>query len=115
MKKISQKIIGEIKYLSSKPETITRITKTGSILVVIIVLFFQDLTTIFNDALKNEATNCVLALPFIFAYLIYRKKEMLKVTIQIKNNQITQTTEHLPLIVGMRAQKSRCFHTDMEN
>lgn len=100
MKKIFQKTIDEIKSLSSKPEIIHLITKMGVILLVIIILFFQDLTTIFNDALKNDTTNYILAVPFIFAYLIYRKKEMLKVTIQIKSYTITQTTKHLPLIVG---------------
>lgn len=100
MKKIFQKIIDEIKSLSSKPETITLITKIGVILLVIIILFFQDLTTIFNDALESESTNYILIVPFMFAYLIYRKKEMLNVTIQTKNHQITKTTKHVPLIVG---------------
>jgi len=61
--------------------TQTRITFTVKIITVIaatIALFNQDLTIIFTDALNNESTSHILLIPLLFAYLIYRKRKMLR-------------------------------------
>ena len=36
------------------------------------------MSLIFADALRNEATNYILAIPLIFAYFLYRKRKMLR-------------------------------------
>jgi exosortase len=54
----------------------------ASTLVLATVAFYsQDLTMIFTDALNNEATSYLLAVPIILAYLIYRKRKMLRASI----------------------------------
>ncbi len=51
-------------------------------LVLATVAFYsQDLTILFTDALNNEATSYLLAVPIILAYLIYRKRKMLRASI----------------------------------
>jgi exosortase len=86
---------------SSKLKTITLIIKIAAIVFVIIALFFQDLAIIFNDALKSDTTNYILAVPFIFAYLIYRKRRMLIATIQPKKQTLTKTIKYLPVVSGI--------------
>jgi hypothetical protein len=45
-----------------------------------------------NDALQSEITNYMLAIPFIFTYLIYRKRKMLRAVIPLENqNQPKQS------------------------
>ena len=55
--------------------------KALTITVATLILFHQDLTIIFSDALQSEITNYMLAIPIIFTYLIYRKRKTLRVVI----------------------------------
>ena len=52
--------------------------KITAIAAFTIVLFTQDLTIIFNDALQSETTSHILVVPFLFGYIIYRKRKMIK-------------------------------------
>ena len=65
-----------------------------------IALFSQDLAILFNDALRNETTSYMLLIPIIFAYLIYRKRKMLKVTVSADNSNEPKETKHIPLLCG---------------
>jgi hypothetical protein len=60
--------------------------KFSVIAAVAIVFYLPDLSIVFGNALNDEATFHVLAIPFIFAYLLYRKRNMIHATI----NQKTQ-------------------------
>jgi exosortase len=42
-----------------------------------VALYFQDLSMVFTGALTDESTYHILAIPFLFAYLIYRKRKMI--------------------------------------
>jgi len=84
--------------------TETRITlgvKTAVAIVTITALFLQDLTIIFNDALQSETTSHMIAIPIIFAYLIYRKRKMLRTVILSENKNEPKETKHVPLICGI--------------
>jgi exosortase len=56
-------------------------TKAAVIVWATVTVFFQDLAVIFNNALQNEMTSYVLAIPVVLAYLIYRKRNMLQAVI----------------------------------
>lgn len=47
--------------------------KLLTLTAAVIAVYFQDLSMIFNDALYSEATNYILAIPLLLAYLVYRK------------------------------------------
>lgn len=84
--------------------TETRITlgvKIAVAIAAIIALFSQDLTILFNDAFQSESTSHLLAIPFLFAYLIYRKRKMLRAVIPLENRNQPKETRHLPLIAGI--------------
>jgi exosortase len=66
-----------------------------------IALFSQDLVTIFSDALQSESFSHLLAVPFIFVYLVYRKRKMLRAVIPNENKSEPKEIRHLPLICGI--------------
>jgi len=75
--------------------------KTATVLIATIALFSQDLTILFNDALQSETTSHLLAIPFLFAYLIYRKRKMLRAVIPLENKNQPKETRYLPIISGI--------------
>ena len=84
--------------------TETQITlgaKIAALIAATVALFSQDLTILFNDALQSETTSHLLAIPFLFAYLIYRKRKMLRAVIPLENKNSPKETRHLPTIAGI--------------
>jgi exosortase len=75
--------------------------KALTITVATLILFHQDLAIIFSDALQSEITNYMLAIPFIFTYLIYRKRKMLRAVVPLENQNQPKETKHLPTIAGI--------------
>lgn len=65
-----------------------------------LTIFHQDLTIVFNDALQSETTSHILAIPFLFAYLIYRKRKILRAVIPLENSNQPKRTQYLPVIAG---------------
>lgn len=75
--------------------------KIAAIAIATIVLFSQDLTIIFTDALYSESTSHLLAVPAILLYLVYRKRKMLRAVISIENKNKPREIRHIPLICGI--------------
>lgn len=75
--------------------------KVATIIAATLAIFHQDLTIIANDALQNEVTSYVLVIPFLFIYLIYRKRKMLAQVMQMENKDQPKKTKHLPTIMGI--------------
>ena len=74
--------------------------KFSIIAVVIVAVYFQDLSLVFNSALHDEATFHILAIPFLFAYLLYRKRKMIRASIQ-QNESNTIGLKHSQTIIGI--------------
>jgi exosortase len=84
--------------------TTTQITlglKITALIAATVALFSQDLAILFNDALQSETTSYLLAIPFLFGYLIYRKRKMLRAVMPLENRNLPQETRHLPIICGI--------------
>jgi exosortase len=75
--------------------------KIAVIAVAALMIFYQDLATVANDALQSEFSSHILAIPFIFAYLIYRKRKMLKAVVPLENQDQPKETRYLPTIAGI--------------
>lgn len=58
----------------------------------VIALYLQDLSMIFGGALSDEASFHILAIPFLFGYLLFRKRRMIAAALE-------------PIQVGMRGFK----------
>jgi exosortase len=62
-----------------------RLALATKFLVVIIAVgafYIQDLSLVFKGALTDESTFHILAIPFLFAYLIYRKRKMINASLE---------------------------------
>lgn len=75
--------------------------KGATIILAAIIIFGQDLTMVFKDALQSEATSHLLAIPLLLAYLIYRKRKILRAVIPVRNGKEPKETRHMPLICGI--------------
>jgi len=62
----------------------TLILKVSTIILATVIVFFQDLAMVTNDALNSEFMSHILAIPFLFGYLIYRKRKMIRASIPFK-------------------------------
>jgi exosortase len=71
------------------------------IAAVTIALFFQDLTLVFTDALQSDTTSHILAIPILFAYLIYRKRKMLRAVTPLESQNQPKNTRYLSPIIGL--------------
>jgi exosortase len=71
------------------------------IAAVTITLFFQDLMLVFTDALQSDTTSHILAVPILFAYLLYRKRKMLRAVVPLENQNQPKNTKYLSPIIGL--------------
>jgi exosortase/archaeosortase family protein len=55
--------------------------KFSAIAAAIIALYAQDLSLVLSDAISDEATFHILAVPFLLVYLLYRKRKMIAATL----------------------------------
>ncbi|MCJ7719717.1 exosortase/archaeosortase family protein [Candidatus Bathyarchaeota archaeon] len=75
--------------------------KAATVIVAVFALFHQDLSMIFNDALRNEATSHILIIPILFAYLVYRKRRMLRASIPFELGGQPSQTKHVATTCGL--------------
>jgi len=54
------------------------------IILTILIVYWQDLSILANEAIQNEATNHVILVPILTAFLIYRKKDHIKASLTIE-------------------------------
>ena len=66
-----------------------------------LTLFHQDLAIIFADALESELTSYTLAIPFLFGYLLYRKREIARATVPLERSKPIKGIIHFHEIVGL--------------
>ena len=92
---------GTLGFLSSNIDIKPIILKVSIIIIATIAVFHQDLGIVFNDALTSEINNFILVVPFIFVFLIYRKRRMLHATISTQDQHLVKETQHLSLITGI--------------
>jgi exosortase len=75
--------------------------KIAIIFVAVLFVFGRDLAIVMGDALQNESTSYILAVPFLFAYLIYRKRKMLRAVIPLESQAPSRAIRYLATIVGV--------------
>ena len=75
--------------------------KIATIVVAVLAIFHQDLIIVLSDALQSDFMSHILVIPFLFAYLIYRKRKMLRAVVSSKNQNQPKETRYLPTIAGI--------------
>jgi len=81
--------------------TLAMTLKALTILVATIIIFYQDLAIIANNALQSEFMSHILAIPVLFAYLLYRKRKMVRAVIPFETSNQRRQTKHLPTLSGI--------------
>ncbi|MGD0977533.1 MAG: exosortase/archaeosortase family protein [Candidatus Bathyarchaeia archaeon] len=75
--------------------------KIAVIFVAVLLVFGQDLAIVAADALQNEATSYILAVPFLFAYLVYRKRKMLRTVVPLESQGEPRIMRYSGTIAGV--------------
>jgi exosortase len=76
------------------------ILKASTITLIVLLLYFQDLSIVFNDAMYSETTAYILAIPFLFAYLLYRKRKMIAANVEQEKPNMPERIKHFHTVVG---------------
>jgi len=66
------------KAIASKRNDYLPVFSATSITLAILIVYWQDLTILANEALQSEAVSHIILIPFLISYLIYRKRELVK-------------------------------------
>jgi exosortase/archaeosortase family protein len=75
--------------------------KVSAIIIAVTALYFQDLRIIFSGVLTTESTFHILAIPFIFAFLIYRKRKMVAASLTSIEDSKKGFQKHFSFIIGI--------------
>ncbi len=75
--------------------------KLSVIAVAVLVFYLQDLSMVFKGALTDESTFHVLAIPFIFGYLLFRKRKMFNATLQPSQTSKRGLLKYFSLLTGI--------------
>jgi len=70
-------------------------------IVVVMIVYWQDLSILVNEAFQSEAVNHIILVPFLIFYLIYRKKELVKASFAFEKLQEKTKLISLSDIVGV--------------
>jgi len=54
------------------------------IILTILIVYWQDLSILFNEALQSEAVSQIILIPFLVSYLLYRKKELVQASLTLE-------------------------------
>ncbi|MDR1992699.1 MAG: exosortase/archaeosortase family protein [Nitrososphaerota archaeon] len=68
--------------------------------ITVLALYFQDFSIIFAGALVTESTFHILAIPFLFVFLLYRKRKMVNATLLTPEGSKNFFQKYCSLIVG---------------
>jgi exosortase len=58
--------------------------KAVAIIVATLAIYYQDLVIVVNDALHSDFMGYILFMPFLFGYLVYRKRKMIRASISFE-------------------------------
>lgn len=75
--------------------------KFAAITIAIVVLYFQDLSMVFTGALTDQSTFQILAIPFLFAYLLFRKRKIINASIQPAQISVRGFQKHFSTLTGI--------------
>jgi len=62
--------------------------KIIAVLLATLAIYHQDLTIIGNEAVRSELMGHILIIPFLFSYMLYRKRKMLKTVIPFETSDL---------------------------
>lgn len=71
------------------------------IMLLVIIVYRQDLEILMNEALQTEALSHVLLIPFFVGILLYLKKDMVKASLALEKLRKKTKTQYLDEVIGI--------------
>jgi exosortase/archaeosortase family protein len=65
------------------------------------IIYSNDLSTLANEALQNEASNYILLLPFLFGILLYIKRNTIRASLIAEKNRLSTRSNFLNELLGV--------------
>ena len=75
--------------------------KFSVIAAAVIALYSQDLGMVFTGALTNESTYQILAVPFLFGYLVFRKRKMVAAALEANQTGTRAIQKYFSTLAGV--------------
>jgi len=69
--------------------------------LMILIVYWQDISILANEALYNESVTHIAIVPFLVAYLVYRKRNVIKATFALENFRQRSMDSILIEVVGL--------------
>ncbi|MCW4005709.1 MAG: exosortase/archaeosortase family protein [Candidatus Bathyarchaeota archaeon] len=88
-------------FFAANQHRLTIALKLATISISIIALYAQDLIIILNNALQDDASFHILAIPFLFSYFLYRKRKMVSAALRVNQPQGNFFQQHFGLLAGI--------------
>jgi exosortase len=88
-------------YCAFGTDSISLSLRIITMVAAVVALFYQDLAIVINGALQSDFMSYILVIPFIFIYLLYRKRKMLRAVIPDEEQDQSRANRHLITIVGI--------------
>ena len=76
------------------------ILSAALIVLLVLIVYRQDLEILVNEALQSEALSHVLLIPFFTSILLYLKKDMLKASFALEKLRKKTKTQYLDEVIG---------------
>jgi len=71
------------------------------ILLLILIVYWRDLSILVNEAMHNEAVTHIVLVPFLLSYIVYRKRDMVKATFALEKLRQPSRSFFLNEVIGM--------------
>jgi len=77
------------------------ILSVATIPLMILIVYWRDLSIIVNEALQNEAVTHVVLVPILVSYIVYRKRDIVKATFALEKLRQRSRASFLNEVVGL--------------
>jgi exosortase/archaeosortase family protein len=98
MAKVKAEVVTQLLKLKSA-SAVSICIKASVVIATTLIFFYNDLSLILANALNDETSLYVLAVPVLFGYLLYRKRKMVRAVISA--NSTSKFKKPLTTIVGL--------------
>jgi exosortase len=78
---LTEKLCVVRKAVASKRNIYPQVFAAALIILAVLIVYWQDLSIIANEALQSEAASHIILIPFLVSYMICRKKELVKASL----------------------------------
>lgn len=76
------------------------IVSSSAVILASLIFYWQDFSILFNEALQSDLASHILVMPFLLAYLVYRKRKMLRAVVSLDSSTHTRRDVLIREIVG---------------